>query len=137
MSKKVNIMRLLLVDDNPDMRFLIARILKREGYEIIEAENGAFASEILQTDIAFNAILSDTQMPLMDGFRLLQECKALYPHIPFILMTSSPTSDWHVRCIELGADYCRDKRRSTFSAGLCAHQTLIFPASYEEIASFW
>lgn len=99
-------MRLLLVDDNPDMRFLIARILKREGYEVIEAENGTDASDILLTDMAFTAILSDTQMPLMDGFDLLQQSKRLYPHIPFILMTGAPSADWHLRCIELGADYC-------------------------------
>jgi CheY-like chemotaxis protein len=99
-------MRILLVEDNVDMRFLIARMLKREGYEVVESDDGSYASEMLKTDSQFHIILCDTQMPLMDGFQLLQEIKQEYPHILFILMTSAPTPEWSVKGKELGADYC-------------------------------
>ncbi len=96
---------LLVVDDMPGPRQSLIRLLKRLGYEIVEAQDGLEAmaiAESRQVDI----ILSDIEMPLCDGFELLRRLKANANtrDIPVIVVSGLDDTDSIVRCIELGAE---------------------------------
>ncbi len=66
---------LLLVEDNPDNRLLIKAYLKREPYDIDEAENGAEALALYKEN-AYDLVLMDVQMPVMDGHTATREIRA-------------------------------------------------------------
>lgn len=99
-------MRVMVVDDSIDDRFFITRSLKQLGHDVLEFEDGAFALDMLKSDQNFDVIFSNTNMPRMNGFRLLDEVKHFHPHIPVIMMTSAPTPEWIEKCERLKADYC-------------------------------
>lgn len=67
--------RILLVEDNPDNRLLIKAYLKKEPYEIVEAENGEIAVETF-TAADFDLVLMDVQMPVMDGYAATRAIRA-------------------------------------------------------------
>ncbi len=94
--------RVLVVDDDPELRRLTARVLTKAGYEVLTAENGAAALERLGQQ-TFNAILSDILMPDMDGVTLLRNVRDLDLDIPVILMTGSPELATAVKAVEYGA----------------------------------
>jgi DNA-binding response OmpR family regulator len=64
----------MLVDDEPELRFLVKRMLKREGYEVIEAANGEESLEMLKT-IKPGLILMDVRMPGLDGWEVCKRIK--------------------------------------------------------------
>jgi CheY-like chemotaxis protein len=83
--------RVLIVDDDPDMREVIRAVLQNEGFDTTEARNGLQALRILQrpnerTDV----VLLDLMMPTMDGFhlRMLLRQDPLLHQIPIIVMTA-------------------------------------------------
>ncbi|MCB9651494.1 MAG: response regulator [Deltaproteobacteria bacterium] len=81
--------RLLLVEDEPLVRALAARVLRGRGYEVTEAEDGKVALEVLQaTDGHFNLILSDVMMPNLRGTELAEEARRRYPELPVLLMSA-------------------------------------------------
>ena len=63
--------RVLIVDDDPDLRALLVMGLELAGYRCVAAENGAAAMPLVQAQ-AFDVILLDLQMPVMDGLRFLE-----------------------------------------------------------------
>lgn len=81
-------MKVLVVDDSADNRYFFESLLKGSGYDAAGAVNGAEALEKLTSD-NFDLIISDILMPVMDGFRLLKECKGdpKLQDIPFIFIT--------------------------------------------------
>ncbi len=83
-------MRILVVDDSADNLRLFQTILENNKYEVTTALNGEEALQILR-DTPADLILSDILMPVMDGFRFLQECKAdaKLQKIPFIFITGA------------------------------------------------
>jgi CheY-like chemotaxis protein len=79
--------RILVVDDHPHGAKIVMRLLVREGFTTILASSGEEAMNRLAEE-AFDAVISDVQMPVMDGFELLQNIHIRYPAIPVILMTA-------------------------------------------------
>jgi DNA-binding response OmpR family regulator len=80
---------ILLVDDDPAMRRLPSVLLKREGFEILEASSGTEALEILKTETP-DLILLDIMMPDMDGFEV---CEAIRENprtadVPVIMLSA-------------------------------------------------
>jgi CheY-like chemotaxis protein len=83
-------MTVLLVDDDSYFRTAIKRILRENGFEVIEAHNGIDAYKIVQ-EIGANLslLLTDLSMPGMDGHKLAQSTTLLYPRLPVVLMTGN------------------------------------------------
>jgi CheY-like chemotaxis protein len=81
--------RILIVDDDPSIRYMLSRILLDEGYETMSAANGR---EGLKTAAAqeVDLVLLDLKMPGMNGQETLQELALLRPGLPVIIMTAYP-----------------------------------------------
>jgi len=97
--------RILVVEDNPDMRDVLTQMLQIEGYFVYQAKDGQAALEILQHQRLPELILSDVQMPNLDGFELYQQVRkeTRLLTIPFIFMISDPAEiTFLIR--ELGVD---------------------------------
>jgi CheY-like chemotaxis protein len=80
--------RVLIVDDEDSMRMLVARAIAMDGHDITTASDGADALEILgNTDGAFDLLLTDIQMPVMDGIALALTAARDFPQVTILLMT--------------------------------------------------
>jgi two-component system chemotaxis response regulator CheY len=105
-------MRALIVDDSALMRKLVERALRQSGLElseVLEAENGAEALERLReardTGARFHVILSDINMPVMDGLTFVEEVRreALAPGVPIVMITTEGSEQFVLRAIANGA----------------------------------
>ncbi|MCJ8324073.1 MAG: response regulator [Hyphomicrobiales bacterium] len=82
--------RILIVEDQADIADFLRRGLNRHGFETVLSENGAQALQLLEQSHAgteIHLIVSDIQMPVMDGIALALNVARDMPHIPIILMT--------------------------------------------------
>ncbi|MFA5834029.1 MAG: response regulator [Bacteroidota bacterium] len=80
--------KILIVDDDDHMRILITTVFKASGFEMMEADNGGDALEMIKNNSP-DLIISDVMMDNMNGFMLREELKSdpKLANIPFILMT--------------------------------------------------
>jgi CheY-like chemotaxis protein len=79
--------RLLVVDDLESARLLVTLVLRRQGFEVAEADNGRAALAALAVQPA-DVVLTDLEMPEMDGLALLRELKARYPETPALVLSA-------------------------------------------------
>src|SRR6201990_929057 len=80
--------RVLIADDEESMRMLVARAIGMDGHTTVTAQDGAEALEILtRDDGAFDLLLSDIQMPIMDGIALALSAARDFPRLTILLMT--------------------------------------------------
>jgi two-component system, cell cycle response regulator CpdR len=80
--------RVLIVDDEDSMRMLVARAIAMDGHDIATAEDGAEALEILSGEGGrFDLLLTDIQMPVMDGIALALAAARDFPDLTILLMT--------------------------------------------------
>ena len=80
--------RVLIADDEDSMRALVARAIAIDGHDIVTAQDGAEALEILiPEDGAFDLLLTDIQMPVMDGIVLALTAARDFPDLTILLMT--------------------------------------------------
>lgn len=80
--------RILIADDEESMRMLVARAIAMDGHQTMTAEDGAEALEILTRESgAFDLLLTDIQMPVMDGIALALAAARDFPHVTILLMT--------------------------------------------------
>ena len=93
---------LLFVDDEPAFRRLYAERLGERGFEVVEAESGEKALELLE-QFAFDIIITDLRMPGIDGRRVIQSAVARYPNIVAIVITGDGTMKDAVETMKLGA----------------------------------
>ncbi|MBI4446409.1 MAG: sigma-54-dependent Fis family transcriptional regulator [Acidobacteria bacterium] len=97
---------ILVVDDDRTILTLIERILKDEGYQVTASSNSHEALELLQRDDGFDLIVSDLQMPGMDGIELLKASRSADAERPFIFVTGFASSESAIEALKLGAfDY--------------------------------
>jgi len=97
-------MRILVVDDSPSVRHMTANALKAAGCEPLTATDGLDALEVLRRGPLPDAILSDVEMPEMDGFAFAEAVKssAEFGSIPFLFITSRVSEKHRQRAAELG-----------------------------------
>lgn len=93
----------LVVDDEPMMRTLLEKILTRDGYKILVAEDGAQALRTLEEQ-PVSIIISDIKMPNLNGFELLKIVKTRFPEIGVIMMTAYGDTFTVKDALLLGAD---------------------------------
>jgi len=96
---------ILVVDDNEDNRDMLARRLRRQGYEVLTAVGGRSALETLgRTSI--DLVLLDVMMPDLDGYAVLEQMKrdAALRDIPVLMISALDQLDSVARCIQLGAE---------------------------------
>ena len=95
----------LIVDDEPDLRYLLREYLKNEGYDCLEASNGQSAFQVMNDHGAIDLILTDFHMPGMNGLELLRSMKwhPIHCHIPAILITAERSIDICTQAVQAGA----------------------------------
>jgi CheY-like chemotaxis protein len=87
--------RILVVDDEPDQRFLLRRIFERAGHEVTDAADGAAALEAVRQSPP-DLVVTDMMMPVMDGPELIRRlrCEPATAGIPIL----AASGDTHVAC---------------------------------------
>ncbi len=97
--------RILVVDDERSMRELLAIVLRREGYEVLLAENGRTAIETLERE-PVDLLISDIKMPDLSGVDVLRAAKKIDQDILGIMVTAFASTESAVEAMRLGAcDY--------------------------------
>jgi DNA-binding response OmpR family regulator len=108
----------LLAEDDGEMRSLISRALRKEGYDVTEAADGASLVERLGDTIShrageptesFDVIISDIRMPGVFGLSVLEGVQSMDGIPPIILITAFGDDETHARAEELGAAATFDK----------------------------
>jgi two-component system, NtrC family, response regulator PilR len=97
--------RILVVDDERSMRELLAIVLRREGYEVLLAENGRSAVDVLERE-PVDLLISDIKMPDLSGVDVLRAAKKIDQDILGIMITAFASTETAVEAMRLGAcDY--------------------------------
>jgi DNA-binding response OmpR family regulator len=107
--------RILLVDDDDQIRRMIAQMLSRIGYEVISADSGELGLSLFAKN-RFDLVMTDLEMPAMDGWILAHQIKNISVNTPIILMT--------------GNDECEIRNKFEQSP---ADQILFKPFKYREV----
>lgn len=95
--------RILVVDDDPELREAIQELLLREGYHIEESSSGKDALSQFRS-ASFDLVLTDMVMPEVGGIELLKKIKELKEEVPVLLITGHSTIEDAVEAIKLGAE---------------------------------
>lgn len=93
---------ILIVDDEENLLLLLERILTKQGYHVVTAQNSHDALALAETRVFQLAILDIKMFPL-DGVGLLKEIKTRCPAMEIIMITAYPTVDTRIECLKKGA----------------------------------
>lgn len=100
--------RVLIIDDEENIRQMLRLTLEAAGYEVEEAEDGIETFAILGSDPEWNVILLDQRLPLMEGTEVLRRIKVLAPAASVVMMTAFASVELAVQAMRLGAtDFLR------------------------------
>jgi DNA-binding NtrC family response regulator len=94
--------KVLIVDDDNDLRAVVGDMLKEEGFEVSEAKDGVTALGAIKKNMP-DAVLLDLKMPGLDGIEVMQEIRKIDPRIPVIIMTAHGDIPTAVEAIQKGA----------------------------------
>jgi two-component system, NtrC family, response regulator AtoC len=97
--------QVLIVDDEPNLRKILAAQLSRDGYDVLLAEDGEQGLSLLREN-HIDLVVTDLKMPKVDGMTLLREAVKENPDLPVVMITAHGTVDTAVEALKLGAfDY--------------------------------
>lgn len=98
--------RVLVTDDNADMRQLLSTILVEEGHTAVLAQDGQKALEVMRQEVP-DILVLDVMMPTKDGFMVLRELKGdeLRSRVKVLVLTAKHSEQDWVKAYKLGADY--------------------------------
>jgi CheY-like chemotaxis protein len=114
-STKERKRRVLLAEDDPDMRRLLAARLRAAGHHVVEASDGVGIVDVIESMVwseppdAFDVIVSDVHMPGLSGLDVLAALRCSGLPTPVILITAFGDDDVHAEALELGAVAVLDK----------------------------
>jgi DNA-binding NtrC family response regulator len=94
--------RILVVDDEDSMCQYLSILLQKEGYEVTTVNSGVQALQVLEKD-PVDVVMTDIQMPKMDGIQLLKGIKGIDPTTPVIIMTAYASEQSAIDAVNLGA----------------------------------
>lgn len=101
--------RVLIVDDEANIRKILRLALTKAGYDVVEAEGGEMALEVLGTDdnpLMVDLILCDLRMPHFNGMETIAYFRSRYPSVPVIVLTGYPDERIAATLLQQGvADY--------------------------------
>jgi CheY-like chemotaxis protein len=88
------VLKILVVDDESNMRFLLRMVLEAEGYEVTEASHGATALELVREERP-DLVVTDLMMPVMNGRELIERLRSddETAEIPILVISSNPNAD--------------------------------------------
>ena len=99
-----DVKRVLVADDELNMRRVLEAMLRREGYDVVTAANGAEALSGMTAGV--HTVITDLKMPVLDGMALLKRLSAEYPDVPVVMITAHGSVENAVEAVKLGAfDY--------------------------------
>ena len=101
--------RVLVVDDEKNIRDLLRMTLTKAGYEVLEAEDGATAVELIRQDdnpLMVDVITCDIRMPKMNGVEAIAFFRKEFPSVPVVVITGFPETELAVSLLKQGvSDY--------------------------------
>ena len=95
--------KLLIVDDEPSIRWALHQTLQTMGFEVSEATSGEEAIALVRT-VRYDAVLLDIQMPGMNGVKACQEIRKLLPMLGILMVTVRDTEENKIEALDAGAD---------------------------------
>ena len=101
-------LRILIVDDDRNSRESLSRALRRDGYEILSAENGKVALEMAR-EHEVDLVLTDLKMPGLDGLDFLEGLRVVRPDVPAILISAYASVDTAVKAVRRGVSDVLEK----------------------------
>ncbi len=108
--------RILVAEDDAEMRALLADALRRDGYEVVEASHGADLMQLLVARLqesgevqSVDLVISDVRMPGWSGLEILEALRGARAKVPVILITAFGDADVHARAEDLDAYVVFDK----------------------------
>jgi CheY-like chemotaxis protein len=100
--------RILIIDDNTQLRQLLRQILEQEGYEVIDAKDGEAGTKLYRQTLT-DLVITDVVMPKKDGIETLKELKRDFPHVKIIVTTGDSqtlAAQYRLSAMKaLGAEY--------------------------------
>lgn len=100
----MNLINILVADDEERMRRLVCDFLKKQGYNVIEAENGKQALDyFIEMEQSISLVILDVMMPIMDGWEVLQAIRK-FSKIPVIMLTAKSSESDELLGFGFGAD---------------------------------
>jgi DNA-binding NtrC family response regulator len=98
--------RILVADDEPNLRRVLTAMLRRDGHEVVAATDGAEAIELIGPDSEVDVVITDLRMPTVDGMEVLRHAARTAPQVPVIMITAYGSVGQAVEAIKAGAfDY--------------------------------
>ncbi|AMD00406.1 MULTISPECIES: response regulator transcription factor [Halomonas] len=106
MSASDSAPRILMIEDEEDIAFLIRFLLERNGYQVSHAADGRQALEALASSPPVGLVLLDIMLPYHDGLEVLERLRGLpaWQDVPVLMLTAKAREADIVRALELGAD---------------------------------
>lgn len=98
--------RILIVEDSPTQSLLLAELLESSGFQVTAASDGLAAMEVMAAEELPQLVISDINMPRMDGYQLCRAMRAdaRLEKLPILLLTSLAEEDEVLTGLEAGAD---------------------------------
>ncbi len=101
--------RVLIMDDEPDVRKVVKMILTKAGYDVIEAEDGEKAIEAInegENPLLLDVIICDIRMPKINGVEAINYFQQQWPRVPIIVLTGFPDMEMALGFLKKGVvDY--------------------------------
>jgi DNA-binding response OmpR family regulator len=121
--------RLLLAEDDLELRDLLAYVLRADGHEVVEARDGNELLEILSDCMQrggqpFSLVVSDVRMPGLTAFDVLNRLQRALTDTPVILITAFGDQTTHLRANRMGVDRVFDKPFDFDDLRAAVHETL-------------
>jgi two-component system, cell cycle response regulator DivK len=105
MQNQDDAVKVLLVEDTEDNRFMMRRLLEMTGYSVVEARNGEEAVQTAQEEMPA-LILMDLSLPVIDGLAATRLIRKLpgFDHTPIIAVSAHDTADFQLEAMDAGCD---------------------------------
>ena len=94
---------ILIVDDEPNYLVVLSELLRDEGFEVFTAASGEEGLRVVK-DVDLDIVITDMQMPGMDGMRLLQHIKEINKELPVLMITAEAKKENIIAAAQAGAN---------------------------------